>query len=103
MGPRVEEGGGRQRGLADDLDPVLDAAVGQVDAVEIFVEELVEGIDLVADVGVGGGCSSQESGQGLQAEMAGSHGTSLPLGRDSSAGEVQIDSMPRHCWGGAET
>ena len=46
---------GRQRGLAEDLVPVLDAAVGQVDALQVLVEQLEERVDLVACVGVGGG------------------------------------------------
>ena len=65
---------GRQRGLAEDLVPVLDAAVGQVDALQVLVEQLVEGVDLVAGVGMGAGGGAQEGSEGQQADEAGSHG-----------------------------
>ena len=54
---------GRQRRLAEDVVPVLDAAVGQVDALQVLVEQLEEGVDLVADVGEDtGGEQDQQAG-----------------------------------------
>ena len=68
---------GREQGRRpEDLEPVLDAGVGQVDAVQVLVEEFVEGVDLVADVGGGIGWATEHQGKSQQPERATGHVTS---------------------------